>query len=244
MYTRPVTRLVLVAICLSLTGCSSVVGGTDDPDSAPALANPGTAPQARTSESSPAEQVSPSVEGFNKQIADDVESRLNAERVAKGLGELIRDDNLVLAASQWAETMSREGYKHSSLERLTEIRVSNGFGSVAENIHNPKNQCPSQPCLFEEYYPSSGTLHVDWMRSSEHRNAMLEPGFSRVGVGIYCSNSGELWAVTLFASSNENRIQELTQTAYTEPVLGGSDGYTCAGRYRDIQPMWVNSPIK
>lgn len=187
---------------------------------------------------------SPSVKGLNSLIALDVEKRANSERAAAGLGELTWDENLRAAAAQWAERMASEGYEHSPMDKLDGLRTDLGFGALAENIHNPTNQCPSQPCLFEDYYPSSGTLHVDWMRSTDHRNAILEPGFSRIGVGVYCSANGDLWAVTLFASDFQTRIPLLTQTTYKVPVIGTSDGYTCANRYKEHNPLWVNSPVK
>ena len=189
-------------------------------------------------------QVSPSIEGPNTVVASDVEKRINEERSAAGLEELARDENLVLAAAQWAEHMAGEGYEHSPVERLESIRTGGSYGALAENIHNPANQCPSQPCLFQEYYPSSGTLHVDWMRSTKHRNAILEAGFTKVGVGVYCSANGDLWAVTLFASPYETRVPQLTETVYKEPFIGTSDGYTCTNKYRDHNPLWANSPIK
>lgn len=234
-------RSILIGLCLVVAGCASInteesaTPGDSGAESSLAPAGSITTPQP---------QVSPSVEGPNAVIASDVEKRINDERLAAGLEEVTRDENLVLAAAQWAEHMASEGYEHSPVERLEGIRTNSNYGALAENIHNPENQCPSQPCLFEEYYPSSGTLHVDWMRSTKHRNAILEPGFTKVGVGVYCSTNGDLWAVTLFASIYETRIPQLTQTVYKEPYIGTSDGYTCTNKYRDHNPLWTNSPIK
>lgn len=227
-----------ILLGLSVTGCMSP---RDDK-----IATPGISETENTSspETTNSAVESPSVKGPNSLIALDVEKRANDERLSAGLGELIWDENLRTAAAQWAERMASEGYEHSPMDRLDGLRTGNGFGALAENIHNPTNQCPSQPCLFEDYYPSSGTLHVDWMRSTDHRNAILEPGFSRIGVGVYCSANGDLWAVTLFASDYQTRIPLLTQTTYKEPVMGTSDGYTCANRYKEHNPLWVNSPIK
>lgn len=230
-----IRRSILVGLCFAAASCTS-----PNTEKSPA---PGDS-VAKSSPAAALSQVSPSVEGLNTIIASDVQKRINDERLAAGLGEVIWDESLSLAAAQWAEHMFREGYEHSPVERLESIRTSSGYGALAENIHNPANQCPSQPCLFEEYYPSSGTLHVDWMRSTKHRNAVLEAGFSKVGVGVYCSANGDLWAVTLFASVYETRIPSLTETVYKEPFIGTSDGYTCTNKYRDHNPLWVNSPIK
>ena len=230
---------ILLGLCLVLAGCTSVNNEEKSAPLAPVAEKPSSAGGAAL-----LPQGSPSIEGLNSTIASDVEKRINEERLAAGLEKVIWDETLVLAATQWAEHMSKEGYEHSPLDRLESIRTDSRYGALAENIHNPTNQCPSQPCLLEEYYPSSGTLHVDWMRSTEHRNAILEPGFSKVGVGVYCSANGDLWAVTLFASVYEMRIPQLTQTVYKEPVVGMSDGYTCTSKYRDHNPLWVNSPIK
>lgn len=188
--------------------------------------------------------VAPTVQpGQNQLIASDVIERLNKERIGLGLTELTRDANLSAAAQEWAEHMNAQGYKHSPIERLEGIRSSNNYGAIAENIHNPGTQCPMQPCTSDMYFPSSGVLHVDWMRSAEHRNAMLELRFSRVGVGVFCSGTGDLWAVALFASEFEVFVPSLTQTEYSEPLVGTSDGYTCTNNYRDHNPLWVNSPV-
>ncbi len=181
--------------------------------------------------------------GPNKLIELDVVERLNKERIGLGLAPLTSDTSLSASAQEWAEHMHSQGYKHSPVERLEGIRSGNNYGAIAENIHNPATQCPTQPCASDMYFPSSGVLHVDWMRSTEHRNAMLEPRFSRVGVGVYCSSAGDLWAVALFASEFEVFVPSLTQTEYSEPLVGTSDGYTCTNNYRDHNPMWVNSPV-
>ena len=42
------------------------------------------------------------------------------------------------------------------------------------------------------------SLHVAWMHSQDHRDNMLSPGFTDVGIGVYCAPDGSMWASTDF----------------------------------------------
>ncbi len=182
--------------------------------------------------------------GFAPTVADDVITRLNAERAAAGLPELVVDPYLVEEASLWSEQMTRNGYTHSSQERLVELSGRIGAGGMAENLHAPEVQCAAAiSCEVPEAHPTSGVLHVDWMRSSSHRSTLLDPAWGRVGVGVYCDADGRMWATALFAAPAGVGVSGTDVVPYREPTVAGNDGMTCGGFTRQHNPEWRHTDV-
>lgn len=177
-------------------------------------------------------------------VASDVIRRANDERAAAGLSRLELDPVLQAEAEGWAERMTREGYVHSSQERLADISRASSGGPVAENLHAPEVQCAAaMRCDLPEAHPTSGVLHVDWMRSSAHRSTLLDPAWDRVGVGVYCDASGRMWAVALFSAPAGTVVDGDDVVPYREPKASGNDGVTCDGSVRGESPEWKHTPI-
>jgi len=177
-------------------------------------------------------------------VASDVIRRANDERVAAGLSRLDLDPVLQAEAEGWAERMTREGYVHSSQERLIDISRASSGGPVAENLHAPEVQCAAaMRCDLPEAHPTSGVLHVDWMRSSAHRSTLLDPAWDRVGVGVYCDVAGRMWAVALFSAPAGTVVDGDDVVPYREPKASGNDGVTCDGSVRGESPEWKHTPI-
>ena len=62
----------------------------------------------------------------------------------------------------------------------------NGDAALGENI-------------FQSSDPvAAGRIHVGWMRWEGHRVNVLKPGFDRLGVGVVCDESGQVWATQRF----------------------------------------------
>ncbi len=76
--------------------------------------------------------------------------------------------------------MAATNMHHSNIGSLL-----NSFDYVGENIAYGKGA------------PES-SLHVAWMHSQDHRDNMLSPGFTDVGIGMYCAPDGSMWATTDF----------------------------------------------
>ena len=118
---------------------------------------------------------------------------LNESRSAAGLPALVWSDQLTAAAAQHAERMRREAAVEHQFAReadLPERAADTGvrFSLIAENIavaHNPAE------------------LHDMWFRSEGHRENMLEPSATAVGIALVQSN-GEYWAVEDFARTLSN----------------------------------------
>lgn len=112
--------------------------------------------------------------------AADLFARLNDERRARGLPALRWNTELAAYATNWSKVMAGSSMHHSDIGSLL-----NSFDYVGENI------------AYGNGAPES-SLHVAWMHSQDHRDNMLSPGFTDVGIGMYCAPDGSMWATTNF----------------------------------------------
>jgi uncharacterized protein YkwD len=73
-------------------------------------------------------------------------------------------------AQAWSQEMSRTGFRHSG-------------GGYAENIawHSSSSLSPSE---------AAATLHTMWVNSSGHLSNMIDPRWTRVGIGFHVDGSG------------------------------------------------------
>lgn len=114
-------------------------------------------------------------------MAADLLVRLNQERAARGVGPLAWDGSLAGYASMWSADMSVHGFRHSNIGSLL-----GPYNFVGENI------------AMGSRGVTAGSLHNAWMHSDGHRANMLNPGFTRVGIGAYCAPNGSLWLTQEF----------------------------------------------
>ena len=182
--------------------------------------------------------------GVDPAVAEDVVTRLNAERLSAGLAPLRFDAALAAEAAAWSEQMTRNGYVHSTQDRLLALSTSLGVGGMAENLHAPEVQCAAAiSCDVPEAHPTSGVLHVDWMRSGAHRSTMLSPAWDRVGVGVYCDSAGRMWATALFAAPVGVPVSGDAVVPAREPAVPGNDGITCGGFERAHNARWKHTKV-
>jgi uncharacterized protein YkwD len=177
-------------------------------------------------------------------IAQDVIARLNKERQAAGMRALGINPYLTSQAEYWAQHMTEAGYNHSPQERLQELLTDGGLGSVGENLHAPEVQCAAAiSCQAPNAQPTSGVLHVDWMRSGTHRANMMAVEWDEVGVGIVCDDNGRMWSVILFGAPGGVNVPSGREVAYQQPAVGGNDGVMCNGKLRGDNPAWSHTSI-
>jgi len=173
-------------------------------------------------------------------MLDDLLLLSNQTRAAYQMGPLESDPLLAAEAAIWARQMAETArYEHSDVARLSSIMSSGGFGAIGENIHAPERQCIAAPsCSHVMAQPTSGTLHVDWMRSPSHRINLLDGRWDRAGFGAFCAADGRVWAVALFASSTPTLNEPIAPpTAVPELALDDA-GFTCPGVQRPSNPSW------
>lgn len=99
---------------------------------------------------------------------------LNLERVKRGIKPLIQQVTLTTVSREHSKDMFQKSYfghldpeGHDPLYRISKTDFQ--FESLAENL---------------SYAPDANTAHEGLMASDAHREAMLSPKFSRVGIGV------------------------------------------------------------
>jgi hypothetical protein len=143
-------------------------------------------------------------------LARDVFERVNDERVERGLPPLGWHDGLANVARAWSEEMIATGYRHSS----DEFRALSEFAGTGENIFmGPR---------------STAELHVGWMESDGHRDNVLHPGYSAIGIGVVCRNDGTMWATQIFGLAHGVATPPPAPTA-RGPVTRTDGGRRCDG---------------
>jgi uncharacterized protein YkwD len=116
-------------------------------------------------------------------FAFDVLDLVNEERTSRGLPALAWDEGAATAAYGHAYDMEvREFFDHvnpngeSPVERLERAGVV--FGTLGENIAVGQ--------------PTPASVMAGWMSSAGHRENVLDPAFTRLGVGVRLG-SGPYW---------------------------------------------------
>jgi len=104
-------------------------------------------------------------------------SLLNQLRAAHGVGPVAVDTAMSAEALAWSDEMSRSGFRHSSL-------------NYAENI--AWHSAPMSPEV------AATTLHDMWVASSSHFRNMVDPRWTRVGIGLHLDGSG-WWGTHVFS---------------------------------------------
>lgn len=122
-----------------------------------------------------------------QRIARHIFDRVNAERAKRGLEPVAWNEDLAVVARQWSKEMSRTGrFEHQDTRALLQRDRLSGFAAIGENIFRATGSV------------SAGRIHAGWMRSDGHRANVVNPGWNRVGVGVYCADDGSVWATEEF----------------------------------------------
>lgn len=132
---------------------------------------------------------------------------INSYRQQNGVGSLAEDQNLTNAACWLAADLDINGFSHtdsqgrSMSQRLTDFGVS---GFRAENI----------------FYTTSGSgaqyAFDSWKNSSGHNTNMLNPTYTRIGIGRTNINGKWYWA-TDFANNTATSLTSQCEVAVTSP---------------------------
>ncbi|WP_299959718.1 CAP domain-containing protein [uncultured Modestobacter sp.] len=202
---RRLSAVLLALLPLSLATAGCVVVGSEGSAGGTGPA-PQSAPAAGTA--APAEE----------QIARAVFDRVNAERAERGLEPVAWNDALAGVARDWSAEMADTGeFRHQDIQSVLQGDELSGFRAMGENIFQATGPVPA------------GTIHTGWMRSDEHRVNVLNPGWDRLGVGVFCAADGSVWATQEFGRTVDgDRPAVATTTPPVEPIARpDEDGPTC-----------------
>lgn len=112
-----------------------------------------------------------------KAWADEIYSKINQQRRNAGLGELTRVPQLERLAQAHARDMAlRDYFSHNTPDGLTPWDRLSAIGPPAYN-HAGESNAKGQE--------SSSEVVTGWMGSAGHRDVLLNPAYTHVGVGVY-----------------------------------------------------------
>ncbi len=122
-------------------------------------------------------------------FAQEVLDRLNAERVAAGVAPLEPNSAAAQVAYRHGVDMDVRGFfSHVNpdglgpAERLSAAGLPASY--VGENI--------------AQSHPSPQAVVDAWMSSDSHRDNVLDPGFTALGVGVHLAPGGPWWVTDFF----------------------------------------------
>lgn len=130
------------------------------------------------------------------QYAWDVLDRINMERTAQGLSPVEMDAVLLDAAMQRALECAVY-YDHTRPDGSDCFSVCSWRGWVGENI--------------AVGYGSPDAVMDGWMNSQGHRENILRPNFTSVGVGVFMYNGTLFWA-QIFDAGTPRSVDQSDQT--------------------------------
>lgn len=109
----------------------------------------------------------------------DFAARIAGERSSRGLGSLVIADDLVVVARRHAERMATRGAPYHNPSLTEEVQ---GWQVVGENVGKGTDVA---------------SLHDAFMASRTHRDQIVFPGYTELGVGVV-ETGGSLYVVQVF----------------------------------------------
>ncbi len=129
-------------------------------------------------------------------LVADTLAGMNAQRAAAGLPLFQLDPGLAVVAGERSDDMAQKGYfSHTSPTGETFVTLMDRHGV-------PHSVCGEN--IAYNNYPDNETVAVavsTWMASQSHRDNMLNPYFTRVGIGVARDGSGMNYYTVVFAES-------------------------------------------
>ena len=147
-------------------------------------------------------------------MARDVLDRVNAERAERGLAPVQWSEELAAVAREWSRAMADRGVlEHQDPAELLRRDQLSGFSGVGENIFTGSGPV------------TSGRMHAGWMRSDGHRGNVVNPGWDRLGVGVFCAPDGSTWATQQFGRTAGADLPPVSEeTPPQQPIARPDDG--------------------
>ena len=121
-------------------------------------------------------------------------SLINRERTRFGLGSLSWNPRLADLARDYSQKMAREHFfehidsdGNDVVERARRSRIR-GWSKIGENLF-----------MCSETSDFAGLSVRGWMRSTTHRENILDPDWRDTGIGVAYSRDGEIYITEVFA---------------------------------------------
>jgi len=119
--------------------------------------------------------------GSTASMESDFVSRLNALRASKGLAPLTVDGELTGIARRWAGKMASEGQISHNPNFPNEVKQN--WVKLGENVGTG---------------PDVKSIHDAFVASQTHYKNMIDPAFTRIGVGVVTGPNGAIYTAHQF----------------------------------------------
>jgi uncharacterized protein YkwD len=116
-------------------------------------------------------------------IADEAKfvELINASRAAEGIGQLAADPDLVSVGRSWSNQMLAAGEISHNPNFKNDVKAK--WRKLGENVG---------------VGPSVAELHEAFMNSPAHRKNIMDPAFTRVGIGLVYAPDGTIYVTEQF----------------------------------------------
>jgi hypothetical protein len=151
------------------------------------------------------------------QMRDQIGQFLNMERTNRGLRPLPIDPDLAASAQAWSE--------------------HNRDAGCETNCHS--THAEGEIIAWGDVNARSGKLMVAWMQSGNHRNIVLYPDATAMGVGVACkSGGGEVYATVQFYD-----VYRPVAPTDQDPIASSEEwGSPCEGIEGPVPPTSTSTP--
>ena len=131
--------------------------------------------------------VGESMAASERVLAQQVHALVNAERAVRGLPPMV-----------WDEAASDVGYDH-----CVDMRVRGYYAHVNPDGETPCDRMQRGGVIMDgcagenlaRHNESAPDVVAAWMASPPHREGILSPGITHVGVGVHTGSGGPWWAL-------------------------------------------------
>ncbi len=183
-------RLALALISLALAGCMPIVV----PVAAPSGTSRGSASERVAPVSGGAAHDAATVNAVSRAILEQV----NAARARAGTRALLEDPALQRAAQRYAQELARRG----ELDHDSPVPGRHTFRDrlAAEGAH-PRLAGENLALLTENARGLAPHVVKLWLNSPGHRSNLLEPKFTRTGIGVWLGPESVWYVAEDYATS-------------------------------------------
>ena len=134
---------------------------------------------------------------------EDLVAAINTERTSRGLGPLAEDPLLREAACAHSREMCALNYFNHHSPTPGETTPIDRY---IDALHMVGERQPASALVGENIFFASMTndvynaeyAHQSLMASPGHRKNILEPRFTKVGIGVYRDPAGQFWVTEMF----------------------------------------------
>jgi uncharacterized protein YkwD len=120
-------------------------------------------------------------------VTSTILNRTNGQRAAGGVGGLSWNPQLYCLALDWSTQLGQSGtFHHRDLNSVINSAGYRGYHTLGENI------------LRGSASMDGNSMHDAWMRSPEHAANIMSASYSSIGIGLYYTPGGQVYATQNF----------------------------------------------